>query len=127
MDNTPLDFRTERAPSEWDTPFLAATRGYDHTLLLNGSGLRPAACVHSPRSGRQLTVWTDLPALQLYTSNYPEPGLPLEGGVPDEVHHTLCLETQYATDFPHYPSFPGKYLLPGEEYSTTTLYRFAVR
>ena len=39
----------------------------------------------------------------------------------------ICLETQHFPDSPNQPEFPDTVLNPGEEYCTTTVYRFNVR
>ena len=119
-----LDFRIPRTLEHIEDPALQSTRGYDHTFLLSGNVMRHAASAYSPYTGRRMQVYTDLPALQFYTSNYPEDLLFLHDGVPDRLHNAVCFETQYATDFVHHTSFPGKYLLPGERYSSETVYRF---
>jgi galactose mutarotase-like enzyme len=37
----------------------------------------------------------------------------------------FCLETQHYPDSPNQPDFPSTLLSPGEEYKTTTLYKFS--
>ena len=124
VENTVFDFRRPRLIGPLSLPELAAAHGYDHSYLPDGSGLRPVACVWSPRSGRRLTVLSDLPVLQLYTSNFAREGLILRDGVLDKAHHAVCLETQYAVDFLHHRGFPARFLLPGETETSTTVYRF---
>ncbi|WP_077533294.1 aldose epimerase family protein [Massiliimalia massiliensis] len=126
VDGSIFDFRKPRTLEHIGDSTLQNTRGYDHTFLLSGSGMRQAASAYSPYTGRRIRVYTDLPALQFYTSNFPEEALILNDGVPDRIHNAVCFETQYATDFVHHTSFPGKYLLPGERYSSETIYRFDV-
>src|SRR3712207_8744332 len=36
----------------------------------------------------------------------------------------FCLETQHLPDSPNQPDFPSTVLRPGEEYATTTTFRF---
>ncbi|RPH77032.1 MAG: galactose-1-epimerase, partial [Nitrospiraceae bacterium] len=36
----------------------------------------------------------------------------------------FCLEPQHFPDSPNQPSFPGVVLRPGQQYMTTTVYRF---
>lgn len=74
-----------------------------------------------------MTVYTDKPAIQLYTS------IGLDGtdigkdGKPMEFQTALCLESQYAPDSPNQPNFPDCTLRKGEEYRFTTIYAFSVR
>ena len=45
-------------------------QGYDHNFVLNGTGMREAAVVTAPASGRVMTVFTDQPGIQLYTGKH---------------------------------------------------------
>jgi aldose 1-epimerase len=77
--DTPLDLR---APTALSTPIDAlraldaAHGGLDHCFVLAGaprdpaSGLRVAAELYHPRSGRRMRVLTSQPALQVYTGNF---------------------------------------------------------
>jgi aldose 1-epimerase len=57
---------------------LLTAHGFDHNWVLNPQtrkttgpgGLNLAATARDPRSGRELTVWTDEPGVQFYTSNF---------------------------------------------------------
>ena len=48
--------------------------GYDHNFVINSkpdqNGLKLAARVHEPTSGRTLEVWTTQPGVQFYTGNH---------------------------------------------------------
>jgi aldose 1-epimerase len=107
---TPFDFRVARPIG----------RGYDLNFPLRAAeaGLRRAARVADPRSGRTLTVFTTEPALQLYTGNHLEKPFPRHGG--------LCLEPQRFPDAPNHPEFPSAILRPGQEYRSRTRMVFGV-
>ncbi len=96
--------------------------GFDHTFVIAGRGLRQAAQVVDPRSGRSLTVRTDQPGLQLYTTNT----LRARGkdGVAYQPHQGLCLETQQFPDAPNQASYPDPTVRPGETYTSTTEFIF---
>lgn len=99
---TPYDFR-ESHPI--DGP-------YDLNYALRPEpGLRRAARVSEATSGRTLSVFTDAPALQLYTGN----ALGAFGR-----HAGFCLEPQRFPDAPNRPEFPSAILRPGEEYRSRT-------
>ena len=72
VEGTPLDFRNGQ---RMDNAFKALAEwgdwhnGYDFNFIVAGRGYREAARAWHPASGRTLTVYTDLPALQLYTAN----------------------------------------------------------
>src|SRR3954468_3154073 len=74
--DTPLDFRTSRAIGERlrdGFEQLARAGGYDHNWVLDRTEeprLAVAARVHEPSSGRELTVSTTEPAIQVYTGNF---------------------------------------------------------
>lgn len=70
---TPFDFRHwhtfgERI-REGDQQILRAT-GYDHNWVINGNGMRTAARVFDPRTGRGIECRTTQPGVQVYTANF---------------------------------------------------------
>jgi len=82
-----------------------------------------AAAVYDPVSGRTMEVLTDLPAVQLYTSNHIEE-IRGKGGILYKKHAAVCLETQYFPDSCNQPSFPSTRLDPGKVFDAMTIYRF---
>ena len=121
---TPLDFRQPTAlGARLDQ--LPATNGYDHCYVVRGKPgtLRPAAKVLDPDSGRVLEIETTQPGMQLYTANH-LPGDASSAG--SGGHEAFCLETQHFPDTPNKPSFPTTLLKPGQQFSQTTVHRFAV-
>jgi aldose 1-epimerase len=84
--------------------------GYDHNFVLRGSGMRFAAVAEDPPTGRTLETYTDQPGIQLYSAR------------PDG----FALETQHFPNSPNQPSFPSTALIPGQVFSSTTVYRFGV-
>ena len=120
---TIMDFTKERAfrPGVDDLkqqPIL----GYDHCYVLRNPGkLELAATARDPKSGRIMEVWTDQPGVQLYTGNHLDGGA-INGGFPQ--YSAFCLETQHFPDSPNHPQFPSTVLKPGEEFKSTTVYKF---
>jgi aldose 1-epimerase len=94
---------------------------------LDGKGMREAAVVFDPTSGRVLTVLTDQPAVQLYTSNFLDGSIKGKGGLAYPRNAALCLETQHFPDSPNQPNFPTTVLKPGEKFHSTTIFRFSTR
>lgn len=134
VEGTPMDLRTARPIGERiDEPFpqLVMAGGYDHNWAVDGwdgSGrqgtLRPAAWAWSPNTGIAMEVFTTLPGVQFYAGNYLD-GCPAgKGGAPYAKRWGFCLETQFFPDSPNQPGFPSCVLRAGEEYHSTTLYRF---
>lgn len=103
--------------------------GYDHNFVLNGGGktLALAAEVYEPKSGRALTVSTDQPGVQFYTGNFLDGKLKGKGGRPIPKRGALCLETQHFPDSPNKPAFPSTALKPGEEFRSSTTWKFSYR
>lgn len=125
---TPYDFNTPKTIGRdmgADDAMLKKCGGYDHNFVINGEGLRKAAEVYEPESGRVMEVYTDLPGMQLYTANsLSGKG---HGGVSFIDHGALCLETQFFPDSPNHPEFPFRFLKPGESFDSVTTYRFLTR
>lgn len=99
--------------------------GYDHNFCLT-EGAAPAAVLYEPVSGRQMTILTDLPGVQLYTGNFLA-GEPGKDGTTQCKHAGLCLETQYFPDTPNRPAFPQCTFAPGEAFISTTRFCFSVQ
>ena len=119
VEGTVFDFRTARPIAH---PF-------DHNFVLNGivGELRLVAEAYDPASGRTMAVYTDLPAVQLYTAVGMNGATRFKGGVPQRPLHAMCLETQYSPDTPNRPYMPSCTLLAGEKYDTVTRFAFGIR
>ena len=84
-----------------------------------------AANAYDPGSGRQLTVWTDQPGVQFYTSNF------LNGTLTGISGHTYrqgaayTFETQHFPNSPNQPNFPSTELKAGQTAQSTTIFAFA--
>jgi aldose 1-epimerase len=126
---TPMDFTSPhtigaRINDEYKS--LKQGKGYDHNFIIDGSGLRKAAVVRDPKSGRTMTVKTTEPAVQLYTANFMDGATKGKGGKVYAHRGAFCLETQHYPDSPNKPSFPSTVLKPGDAYESTTIYAFGV-
>jgi aldose 1-epimerase len=127
VDGTPFDFRTATpigARIDANDVQLRYGHGYDHNLVLDGTGLRRVVSLGEPVSGRVMEVWTTEPGLQLYTGNYLDGSIRGKGGIPYGRRCALCLETQHFPDSPNHPSFPGTILRPGEIRVSKTVFVF---
>lgn len=126
---TPMDF-TVMKPIGRDIgePFEALIfgKGYDHNWVLDhpAGELSLAARAKDPASGRMMEVYTDLPGMQFYTANCLTDDFPGKGGARYKVRDAFCFETQYYPDAAHKPAFPSPFLKAGEEYKSTTIYKF---
>jgi aldose 1-epimerase len=124
---TPLDFTKPHLIGERigaDYKPLVQGIGYDHNYVLKGSGLKLAARLKDPKSGRVMEVRTTDPGVQLYSGNHLK-GVKGKSGHVYEKRHGLCLETQKFPDSPNKPQFPSPVLRPGETYEHTTVFQFS--
>ena len=124
---TPMDFRNGRViGDEIDSDFEAIRlgKGYDHNWVLkNDRKFAKVAETAADESGIVMDVYTDLPGIQVYTSNF----LNQESGKDGAVYPyraAVCFETQYFPDAVHKEHFEGPVVKAGETYDTTTVYRF---
>ena len=130
--DTPFDFNKPTAIGarvEQDDQQLEFGGGYDHCWVLNESdGQMPlAARVLEPTTGRMMAVFTTEPAIQFYCGNFLDGSNVGKGGKVYQHRYGFCLETQHYPDSPNKPDFPSVILKPGDEYETTTIYRFSVK
>ncbi len=127
---TPLDFRTRKKIGggiRAEHPLIRLGHGYDHNFVLDNPGAdHCAARVWDAVSGRIMEVFTDEPAVQLYTSNWLDGSLIGKGGFAYQKHAALCLETQHFPDSPNHPEFPSTALYPGDAYRSRTVYAFSI-
>ncbi|WP_297765927.1 aldose epimerase family protein [uncultured Muriicola sp.] len=99
VENTKFDFRQPKRIENLrlDTPYVV------------DPAKKPLAIVRSLRSGIQLSVSSNQPALVVYT--------------PEDLA-AICFETQNYPDAPNQPSFPSSLLLPGETYINESFFTF---
>ena len=123
---TPLDFTSPHAIGE---RIAQVEGGYDHNFVLRSGGgtLTLAARVEEPETGRILEIFTDQPAIQLYTGNFLDGTVVGKGGKAYQKHYGFCLETQHFPDSPNHPNFPSTILEPGQKYRTATVHKFLVK
>src|SRR6185503_3788190 len=89
--------------------------GYDHNYILGeGTGMKLAARLVKPKSGRMMAVRTTQPAVQLYTANH-------------LAHTAVCLETQHYPDSIHHKKFPSIVVRPGQPLKETTVFAFLAK
>ena len=102
--------------------------GYDHCFILKDPfKLREVAIAKDPASGRVMRVYTDMPAMQLYTGNMLDGSEKGKDGEPVAYRAGFCLETQFAPNSPNLgDEFPSCVLKPDEEYKHITVYKFEV-
>jgi aldose 1-epimerase len=126
---TPMDFTKptpigERVGADFEALKLGG--GYDHAWVLkDGSGLRLAAKLKDPKTGRVLELSTDKPAIQFYGGNFLDDTAVGKGGVKYSYRTACALETEGYPDAPNQPKFPTSELKPGETYKHTMVWKFS--
>ncbi len=112
---------------------LLEAQGYDHNWVLNRQtpattgplGLNLAARAFDSGSGRLLTVWTDQPGVQFYTSNFLTGTLVGISGHAYRQGQAYTFETQHFPNSPNQPNFPSTELKAGQTVNSTTIFAFA--
>lgn len=132
VQGTPMDFTSPTAIGARinnNDDQLRLGGGYDHNWVLNakGTGMRIAARVHEPGTGRVMEVLTTEPGLQFYSGNFLNGTNIGKGGIAYKHRYGFCLETQHFPDSPNKPEFPSTVLNPGTTYTSTTIYKFTTR
>jgi len=128
VEHTALDFRLVKKLKQGITCF-PADMGYDHNFVLQCSAagaLVKAAVLSEATTGRTLTVYTDRPAMQVYTANYWNGTIRGRQGYAYRQHGGIALETQAYPDSVHHAHFPDTILHPGERYVSTTIFEFGI-
>lgn len=132
VSGTPLDFTQSRPAGREFGRMTNTPRGVDHNFVIDTEGtdlvgLRVAAEVYEPVTGRLMTVATTEPAVQFYTGNFLDGTLVGQDGFAYAQHTGFCLETQHYPNSVNVPAFPDTILRPGQTYQSTTEYRFGAR
>ncbi|MEO5914888.1 MAG: aldose epimerase family protein [Luteolibacter sp.] len=126
---TPMDFNKptaigDRVNDDFDALKLGG--GYDHAWVLKkGGDMHLAATVKDPKSGREMTISTNKPAVQFYCGNFLDGKAVGKGGVAYAYRTALALETEGFPDAPNKPSFPTAVLRPGENYEHKMTFKFS--
>jgi aldose 1-epimerase len=97
---------------------LLTKNGYDHCFILDNSPFEQAKVILTSLEKQiSLSVYTDQPAIQLYTGFY------LGGKF--SAYQGLCLEAQNYTDADNNKHFPSNILKPSQEYLRNIIFEFS--
>ena len=129
VEGTPMDFTEEKELGrdiETDYPDIRFGAGYDRSYVINGEGYRKAGTLYAKESGILMEVYTDCPAMQLYSANYviEEKG---KNGVLYDRRWAVCFETQFSPDAVNHENFESPVCKKGETYESRTAYVFSIR
>lgn len=123
VQGTPFDFRVPKSISpsiEEEHIQLQLGKGFDHCYLLDNN---LPIVLKGNLSGIEMSITTDLPAVQLYTANH----IHEEAGKNGVIYHSrnaVCLETEQVPDAPNKPQFPSALIHAGQLYTCHTDYHF---
>jgi aldose 1-epimerase len=130
---TPFDFTVAKPVGQdidADDPQMLTNRGYNQNFVLRSATLpgelTEAAVVRDPASGRVMTVRTTEPGLFLYTANFIDTRRAMKGGAVYPLRAGMALETGHFPDSPNQPHFPSTTLLPGETWTSRTIFAFSI-
>jgi aldose 1-epimerase len=130
---TPFDFLKAVAIGariDQDEQQLKFGKGYDHNWVLDNKSsgsLISAAEAYDPQTGRVMDISTTEPGLQFYTGNFLDGTVQGKDGKIYVRRGAFCLETQHFPDSPNHPDFPSTVLKPGQQFHSTTIYKFSTR
>lgn len=130
--DTPFDFNSPtvigaRIDAEDSLP-LQLGKGYDHCWVVDGEGMRHAATLQDPKTGRTMKLSSDQVGVQFYGGNFLDGTASGKGGVMYKHRTACCLETQVFPDSPNKqdnPAFSDCILKPGETYTHTMVSKFS--
>lgn len=130
VEGTPLDFRQpvrlgERVDADFDQ--IENAGGIDQSFVIDHDregDLSLAATMHAPENGRILKVYTTEPAVHFYSGNFLDGSIVGKAGKRYDHRTAFCLETQHYPDSPNHSNFPSTVLLPGDVFSSRTVYKF---
>ncbi len=132
VQGTPMDFTSEKPIKRdinADYDQLKYAGGFDHNWVLNDfdGSVRLVATSYSEQSGIKMSVYTDLEGMQFYTANFLASDFAGKNGVHFGPRHGYCFETQHYPDCLHKSDWPTSIVRAGEEYDTTTIYKWEIK
>lgn len=128
VEGTPMDFRVKKPvgrdiEADYEALVLGGG-GYDHNLCLNNSGkFAKVIEMSSDVSGITMEAYTDLPGVHVYSGNYLREEVGKQGII-YKRYQGICFETQHYPDAINHENFPSPVVKKGQEYKTTTVYKF---
>ncbi len=128
VSGTAFDFRTSKLIGHHLKATGGNPIGYDHNFELDHNSIsNPVIYVSDSETGIAMEVYTDQPGVQFYSGNFLDGSIKGKNGTVYNQYNGFCLETQHFPDSPNQPSFPSTMLIPGENYSSKTIYRFFIK
>jgi aldose 1-epimerase len=100
--------------------------GYDDTFILKEDQNHTIkASLHAPKTGIQMDVYTNQPAIVVYTPHV-FPKLDFRNNAIYTEYPAICFENQHFPDAPNHMHFPSTLLQPGTIYKNESSYTFSI-
>ena len=109
-------------------PALKYGKGYDGGWIIDAAvngDIQHIATLAAVNSGRLLEVFTDQPAVQVYTGNWLTGSPKSKSGTEYHDYDAVAIECQDMPDAPNKPQFPSTLLKPGEKYCRHICFKFS--
>jgi aldose 1-epimerase len=74
-----------------------------------------------------MEIFTQEPGLQFYSGNFMKSKNTFKSGAKDDFRTAFALETQHFPDSPNQAAYPSTVLKPGENYKTSSVYKFSIK
>lgn len=129
VEGTPFDFTIPKVVKEAvlsDHPHIKATNGLDHPFLLNQKSGEVQGVLFDPKTGREVTLYTDCNSVVVFTHNGEVNDYTIDGE-PAKQYAGITLETQTLPDAVNQTGFGNIILRPGETFASQTTYKFSVK
>ncbi|MBC3766342.1 aldose epimerase family protein [Neptunicella marina] len=129
---TPFDFRLSKKlihDIDKKNQQLLYAHGYDHNWVINTNDkqtLNKAVEIKSEVTGIAMSVFTDLPGVQLYTGNFIARDFSGKNNRQFGPRGAICIEPQYFPDSPNQHSFPSAILRPEQQYHKKIAWKFSI-
>lgn len=128
VDDSPFDLRTPTRIADAvrvEHPQIAVAKGIDHSFEVRGEGMRRHARLECPASGVTLELFSDQPALQVYTGNFLDGAWVPTSGQRLRQGDALALEPHQHPDSPNQDWGHSVVLRPGQTWFRTIEWRFS--
>jgi len=101
--------------------------GFEHFYIFDNanSDLQEVAFIKSKHSGRSLTVSSTEPCMLLYTGKYTSDDIKRENGEQYGKFRGFCCETHRYQNGPNIEDSPNTITKAGEEFKSTTIFKFS--
>lgn len=125
-----LDFYTapKNLNSNFDinSEYFKNSKGYDHAFVFN-KDFKLKTSAYCPASGIKMDVITDRPVINIYDAHDLDNTITGKNNIAYGKCCGICVEAQAHADAVNQPNFPSVIINPGEEFKSTTIYKFSIK